>query len=578
MRTAVAALAAAFLLAFPATAGAHALLEQTGPQRGAVVEREPAAVSFGFSEPVEGNFGAVRVYDAAGERADEGAAFHPGDDSSKIGVRLRPNLADGTYTATYRVVSADSHVISGGFVFSVGAAGPPPGATVAELLGESGAGPVADAVFGVARGLLYAAIALAAGGLAFLLLAWLPAFAGLGGAGPRWSAAGAAFLARLRGALLLAAALGALGAAGGVVMQGAEAAGVPGTSALRWPIVSETLGTRFGTAWGLAVVAWLVFAALVVALPRPAAGQRPGRLTLALLAVPLAYLVLVPALGGHPSIQAPVALNFPANVLHVLAMAVWLGGLAALLFLVRAATRRLEGAERGRLLAAVLSRFSQVALVAVAVVLLTGLVQAYVYVREPADLLDTAYGRAVLIKFVLLLAVLALAAYNRRRSVPRMQRIAAGGEAPGRAGVTLRRALRGELALLLVVVGVTAALAAYAPPVSAQAGPYSGEATAGPAHVELTVDPARVGANQIHLYLFDAETGAQFTAAKEVSLSAALPEEAIGPLPLELRPSGPGHFVAPGAALGVAGEWTLLATVRVSAFDQYEADFDVPVE
>lgn len=577
MRTALAALAAALLLAFPVTAGAHALLEQTSPQRGAVVERQPAAVSLGFSEPVEGNFGAVRVYDAAGERADEGAAFHPGDDDSKIGVRLRPDLADGTYTATYRVVSADSHVISGGFVFSVGAAGPPPGATVAELIGESGAGPVADAAFGIARGLLYAAIALAVGGFAFLLLAWAPAFAGVGGAGPRWRAAGASFLARLRSALLLAAALGALGAVGGVVMQGAEAAGVPGTSALRWSIVSETLGTRFGTAWGLAVVAWLVFAALVVVLLRPA-GQCPGRPGLALLAVPLAYLVLVPALGGHPSIQPPVALNFPANVLHVLAMAVWLGGLAALLFLVPAATRRLEGAERGRLLAAVLSRFSQVALVAVAVVLLTGLVQAYVYVREPADLLDTAYGRAVLIKFVLLLAVLALAAYNRRRSVPRMERIAAGGEAPGRAGVTLRRALRGELALLLVVVGVTAALAAYAPPISAQAGPYSGEATAGPAHVELTVDPARVGANQIHLYLFDAETGAQFTAAKEVSLSAALPDEEIGPLPLELRPSGPGHFVAPGAALGVAGEWTLLATVRVSAFDQYEADFDVPVE
>lgn len=578
MRTALAALLAACLLAFPATAGAHALLEQTSPPRGALVERQPAAVSFGFSEPVEGSFGAVRVYDAGGERADEGATFHPGGDSAKIGVRLPRDLPDGTYTATYRVVSADSHVISGGFVFSIGAAGAPPGATVAELIGESGAGPVADAAFGLARGLLYAAIALAVGSLAFLALAWLPAFAAVCGAGERWRTAGTAFLTRLRGALLLAAAVGAVGAAGGVVLQGAEAAGVSGFSALRWSIVSETLGTRFGTAWGLAVTAWIAFGALAALLLGPRAGERPSRAAQALLAAPLAFLVLVPALGGHPSIQSPVALNFAANALHVLAMAVWLGGLAALLLLVPGATRLLDGGDRGRLLAAVLSRFSRVALVAVAVVLLTGLVQAYVYVRDPADLLDTAYGRAVLVKLVLLLAVLALAACNRRRALPRLERIVAGGEAPGRAGVLLRRALRGELALLLAVIGVTAALAAYAPPISAEAGPFSGNATAGPARLELTVDPARVGANQVHLYLFDAATGAQFSGAEEVSLSAALPDQEIGPLPLELRPSGPGHYIAPGAVFGVAGEWALLVAVRVSAFDQYEAELELPIE
>jgi copper transport protein len=94
----------------------------------------------------------------------------------------------------------------------------------------------------------------------------------------------------------------------------------------------------------------------------------------------------------------------------------------------------------------------------------------------------------------------------------------------------------------------------------------------------MTVDPARVGSNQVHLYLFDARTGAQFAGAQEVTLSAALPEQDIGPLPLDLRPSGPGHYIAPGAALGVSGDWTLLVTVRVSAFDQYEEEFEVPIE
>jgi len=578
VRSALAAILAALLLTFPVSAGAHALLEETIPQRGAVVEREPDAVTFGFSEPVEGSFGAVRVYDAGGERADEGAAFHPGGEGSKIAVRLRPHLADGTYTATYRVVSADSHVISGGFVFSIGKAGVPPRETVAELVGDSGAGPVTDAAFGIARGLLYAAIALAVGALAFLVLAWAPGFGSARSSDESWAAARSGFIARLRATLLLAAGIGALGAAAGVVMQGAEGAGVSGFSALRESIVRETLETRFGTAWGFAVLAWVAFGVLAALVLKPSAKEPPRPALLALLAAPLSYLVLVPALGGHPSVQSPVALNLPANALHVLAMAIWLGGLAALLFVLPAATRRLDGADRARLLAAVLSRFSQVALIAVAVVLLTGLIQAYVYVREPADLLDTAYGRAVLIKLVLLLAVILVAAYNRRRSVPRLNRIAAGGEAPGRTGLALRRAVRGEVAILLVIIGVTAALAAYAPPISAQAGPFSGDATAGPARLEMTVDPARVGANQVHLYLFDARSGAQFTGVKEVTLSAELPEQGIGPLPLDLRPSGPGHYIAPDAALGVGGDWTLLVTVRISAFDQFEKAFEVPIE
>ena len=164
-------------------------------------------------------------------------------------------------------------------------------------------------------------------------------------------------------------------------------------------------------------------------------------------------------------------------------MAVWLGGLAALLFVAPRATRELEPGDRGRLLAAVLSRFSQVALISVGAILLTGLVQAYVYVRHLDALIETGYGRAVLIKFCLLMVLIGIGAYNRRRSVPRLKRIAAGGESPGRAGLLLRRALRAEVALLVVVLGVTAALASYAPPVTAQSGPFSTE-------THLRPDPA----------------------------------------------------------------------------------------
>jgi copper transport protein len=563
----------AALLAVPAAASAHATLEGSAPQRGATVKDQPGAVVLRFSEPVEGNFGAIRVYDAEGAQVDAGEAFHPGGEGSRLGVRLGPDLPAGSYTATYRVVSADGHIVSGGYVFSIGAAGRAPEETVAELVADRGADAVAEIGLGVARGVQYAALALALGALAFWLLVWGPARRPPAGTGQRWEAASRGFDRRLRALLLLAAVAGAASAAAGVVFHAAEAAGVAAASALDATILREELGTRFGTVWALTALAWLGFGILLAASRRPLS----PRWALVLLA-PLGFVALEPALSGHPSTQSPVALLLPANVAHVLAASVWLGGLAALLFVLPAATRELEPAGRSRLLAAALVRFSPVALLCVAVILLTGIGQGYAYVRELENLLDTAYGRAVLIKLALLIGLLIpLAAYNRRRSVPGLERIAAGGEPPGRAGVLLRRALRGEVALAVVILGVTAALAGYAPATAVQSGPFSGGAALGPAELEVTVDPARVGSNQVHLYLFDARSGAQFDRVKELELTASEPEKQIGPLALDARRAGPGHYTVQGAIFGVAGDWQLETTLRVSAFDQYTAELEIPI-
>ena len=175
----LAALVALALLA-PAVASAHARLEGTVPPEGAVVKTEPSAVIFEFDEPVEGNFGSVRVYDAKGDRVDEGDAFHPNGEGPRLGVHLKPGLPDGSYTATYRVVSADGHIVSSGYVFSIGKAGMAPDQTVGELIGGSGNGKVTEVAYGLARGLEYAAIALAVGGIVFLLLCWLPALRAAG--------------------------------------------------------------------------------------------------------------------------------------------------------------------------------------------------------------------------------------------------------------------------------------------------------------------------------------------------------------------------------------------------------------
>src|SRR6201999_1817912 len=210
----------------------------------------------------------------------------------------------------------------------------------------------------------------------------------------------------------------------------------------------------------------------------------------------------------------------------------------------------------------------------VALIMATGLIQAYVYVRHLGDLLSTGYGRAVLAKFLLLLAVIGIAAYNRRAVIPRLRRVAELGGSPGLPGVLLRRALRGEVALLAVVIGVTAALASYAPPVSAQAGPFSTTTEVGPTTLEMDVDPARVGANQIHIYFFDAKTGAPYKAGKELTVTATLPDKEIGPLPLQVQSAGPGHYIVADALLNAPGDWALDFNLRVSEFEQFEEEIE----
>jgi copper transport protein len=609
---------AALAIAAPA-ASAHATLEGTTPARGAALGAEPKQVVFRFNEPVEGTFGAVRVYDAKGGRVDDNNVSHPGGAGEKIAVGLRSGLPDGAFTATYRVVSADGHPVSGGIVFNVGAAGAAPGESVSDLLAGAKAGPATAVAMGAAKAVGYLAIALALGGMIFLALVWGPALraAGLPGANAR-----APFARRAGRLLAVATVLGAGATAAGIVLEGATAAGTSFWGALDGRIVRDVLQTDFGTMSAVRLGAWLLLggglavaalrrvpAALSVPSPAPAglrpavavagaggpsstaAGVRgsaragdpplpdapsarnlPGGPAAAIgLGIVGCALALTPALAGHAHTQSPVALLVPADVIHVVGMSAWLGGLAFLLVAVPAATRTLAPADRTRLLAATLQRFSPLALASVIALAATGTIQALIEVRSLDALTATAFGRAVLIKVGLLTILIGLGAVNRRRVVPALRRLAAGGAAPGDAGRLLRRTLRAEVALIAAVLAVTGALTGYAPPTAATttSGPVSVTQRMGPLDLQLTMDPARVGPNAVHLYLFKAADGAPFTGTKELKVRATLPSRGIGPLDLTLHRAGPGHYVADAVALSPAGDWRLAVTDRVSDFDEY---------
>jgi copper transport protein len=578
---------------------AHAQLLGTVPMPDATVAHQPSEVIFEFNQNVGGTLGAVRVYDAQGNEVDDLDVSHPQGNEHWMGVGLKPNLPDGTYTATYRVISADTHIVYGGLVFSIGHPGAASKFTVAGLLGREKSGKVTEIAFGVVRGLDYLTVALALGGLAFLLVAWLPALAAVAGSEPGWRTAAAMFDRRLRRLLLSAALLGLLVSVLGILLQGASAAGVSLWDSLKTSILEDTLKSRFGTVWGLRAIDWIVLGALFATTfaERARAARRshsssaadddaaltaaelspPSRRLLFPTALGALYLALTPALGGHASIESPTGVFFPSDVLHVLAASVWVGGIACLLLAVPLATRELEGPRRSRLLLGALARFSPMALSAVIVIALTGVVQAYIDVRSLHGLFHTTYGALVIAKTVLLLALIGLGWINRERVIPGLERLVGNDRPPGAVGGLARRTMRGELAVMIVVFGVTAALISYAPPIDAASGPFSANVTLGPAELEMTVEPARVGINTIHLYLIDAKTGSQFTATREFTAKAELPSKGIGPLALQVTPAGPGHYILSSADLSPGGDWEIQFTDRISEFEEFSRSVKVPI-
>jgi len=168
----------------------------------------------------------------------------------------------------------------------------------------------------------------------------------------------------------------------------------------------------------------------------------------ALTAVP-AFAVLLPwSVRGHASSAADHAIAVSALWLHLLAMAVWVGGLVLLC---------LVSTTLGRQTGAVVRRYSTLALACYVLVGISGLVSSWTRLEEPGDLTGP-YGRLVLIKAGLFTVLGAAGWWHRRRSVREL-------DGPEPRPLVFWRLAGGELLVMGLVTGVAAALSVTQTPV-----------------------------------------------------------------------------------------------------------------
>ena len=308
--------------------------------------------------------------------------------------------------------------------------------------------------------------------------------------------------------------------------------------------------------WKIEMLVSLAALVPVVALVRrrPLLRARPS-VWIAVLGLALAGLCAVAALNGHARTLTHPAIEVPAVAVHLLAVGVWVGGLAALVLLGGLAWGTLPESERPRLLRQLVPRFSRVAIIAVAAVLATGVINAFGDLGAFSDLWRITYGRVVSAKIVLLLLALGLAA-RHLWVVPR--RLAEPASA-GPATRSFRRSTAAELVVLLGAVALAAALVALVPGRSlalAARGPVNQERAAGGYTVQLFVDPTTVGANQVHITFVNP----QGLAAAEVSrATVTLARAGAAARPVDMRLISPGHFVG-DTTLPAPGRYRLVVT------------------
>ena len=514
--------AGTFLILLATTASAHANLADSDPAADALLEQAPSVVTLAFTEPPDPKLSSVHVLDVNGANVEAGPA-EPVSGKDALRVPLPAELPDGVYTVSWRVVSeADGHATAGAFSFGVNVA---PGDVVTPSVPISSSPPPSIAGV-VGKVCLYVGLALS------FAAATVGTFA-FGGVVP----------AR-RAVLSIAAAATVVGA---VVMLFAERA-----------TLEVSMGDLLSSSTGIDYL-WLLGGAAFAGIASLDAARRSDRRSLGVVGVAAAAAMLIRASGGHAAAAATPMLDVGLQWFHFMAASVWIGGLASAFLLVRE-RRTAEGAEP----IAEIRRYSMFAGVALAVVVITGLVRATHElggISELFQLFDGSYGTTLDIKIVLVIALIALGAFNRYRSIPRM----------GAQRGLLTKVMTIELVGALGVFGLTGTLTSLAPRPPATPPPppppsvtVIGSDFATTMTVRLVASPGAAGSNAFDVYVTDYDSGAPLDAS-DVSLRfEPVGRSDVGTSTLELMRDG-NRWKATGTQLSIAGVWDVTVVIQIAA-------------
>jgi copper transport protein len=469
------ALAIVAVLALPLAVLAHAHLRRSAPSARARVTTPPTAIRLWFTERPELGFTRVQLRAADSTEIALGATTRLSDDPMGVAIAIPTPLTPGSYTVLWRTAAADGHATSGSFTFDVVGAEPaaiamdtarPPIASHTLVRVDSTEQMPSINASAATRWLEFMAMLAVIGVVVFQLIVLPRAERAMAGVLPAQTRLEIADSTRkLAQSALILLAITALSRLYG------ETSAVLGPDR---PINRAALGTVLGTSWGrgwlIGIVGVMVTAVGIMLVRRVNIGA--GWVVAALGALAIGAS---PALTGHASATNPVALAIVADVGHVYAACAWVGTLLTVLFaampLVRA-QRSMEGIGSGPLVASLVRAFHPVALACAAIVVVSGLISAWLRLPTVGSLWSSPYGKILILKLAFVAIVLVLGFRNWRRVLPTL------GDDPAARRIT--RTAGAELTIAALVLAVTAVLVSTSPPEGAERGAQSVERVSTP--------------------------------------------------------------------------------------------------
>ena len=531
-----------FLGALSNAAWSHAVLLGSTPAAEARLESSPKEIIFNFNENVGPIF--IKILDRTG--SEVGALGEWTVDGNDVITPVNAELPNGTYIATYRVISADTHPVGGSVVFAVGEAVSSMD-DVAAVGGETSAWVVPVALN---RFVQYGALLLAAGAALFIVGMNVPA-----------RIEESVFrMGKLSAGVAAATYILALGFGGAEMVMG-------GVGAFFSPDAwSQGLGSTLGPSALIGIPGLLI---LMYAFNKGPANKQTGVLVAGSAVSVASFLVT-----GHAATAPPVWMMAPVVAVHLFCAAFWI----AALYPLAKTTQVAEISEAG----AVMTQFSTRAVWTVAALFLSGAVITWIQVESVSNMLSTDYGLRLTAKIAIFLALLGLAAMNKMVLTPALEK--SDTAAPEK----LRRSIKIEYAAMVLIIGAAVSLTLVTPPRAtmdmgdggmggmAMGGGFQAEIVKGKYTASMSVDPAGTGSNMVMVeFKDDAGNPVEML---DVTIQWSLPSAGLEGI------EGRGEVVMPGMyhfmfdQLIIPGTWTAQIDAFVDDFDKQIFRTEVPIK
>jgi copper transport protein len=504
-------------------ASAHPGLERSAPAANAVLEVGPPNIELDFNERVDAELASIELYDENATLIPTGATASITDDT--VLQASVPTIGDGVYVVVWRVPSADGHVVDGVFSFQVGVR---PGVDVGALIDRVSGNAAATFTVGrldtSARLLALIGLIVMVGGGALAIQSSAESHDDSAGSSDRT-------LLWMAWLFLFVGSLGSFGLYGAKVVAGSP------SDAIRPSVWGKVAGSHTASVLLVRIVLVLALGGLLLTFARRASDVWRG----AALAIGSA-LVLTYSSIGHANAQDPAALWIAIDAVHLAAVALWIGGLLMLAFgtsswLADPATEP------------VVRRFSMTALVAVPVIVATGVAQTMKLAGSLDDVASTSWGRTLLVKIAAVTVLVAIGGVSQwllRNDGPS----------------SLKRNVLVEALIGIAVLGLAAALVTLPPQPVAASKVFTAALTADGVIADVTVTPGRVGQNEIHLVI--TPPGGNIAPVVSATVQAEHQAAGIDFVPATMEAIGPNHYTGT-IQLSAAGNWNLQITIEPTA-------------